>query len=98
MTQPQPYPPPYPYVVYQAPPPANGFAISGFIVGLLGMLVSPFLFFVGLPTCLIGLVLSSAGYGRPGSRGLAISGIVCSIIGAVVSTIVLVSVIILVNG
>jgi hypothetical protein len=67
----------------------NGMATTGFVTGLLGAIFSliPFLFFVGFPLSVCGVVFSIIGLRRVkadplrGGKGLAIAGLVLGIVG-----------------
>jgi hypothetical protein len=86
----QPYGPPS----YGQPPyrqPTNGVAVAGFVVAIVGLVISfvPFLGIVSWVICPVGLVLSIVGMTvatkRAGAgRGMAIAGIILSAIGLVI--------------
>jgi hypothetical protein len=71
--------------------PSNGLGTSGFIVGLIGLVLSfiPLIGVVAWPLVILGIILSSVGIakaakGRATNKGLAITGLVVSIIGLVI--------------
>jgi hypothetical protein len=78
-----------------APVPAarsNGFATSGFVVGLIGLVFSfiPFVGVIAWPLVIVGLILAVVGLvlaRRRGGRGMAIAGIVVSLLGLLVCII-----------
>ncbi|GAB2746411.1 MmpS family transport accessory protein [Amycolatopsis magusensis] len=89
MTQQTPYPPAMPY---QAPPqqqpPRNGIGITGFVLGLVGLVFSPipFIGVVAWPLVILGLIFSIFGVVRVNkgvatNKVLSIVGIVASVIG-----------------
>lgn len=98
-TPPQPPPPPQPG--YGAPQQQGtpGIATAGFVVALIGLLIS----WIGwsIVLCVIGLVLSIMGrrqaIERGAPTGLATAGIVMGIIGTIIALIIIVFVIILVS-
>ncbi|WP_027942558.1 DUF4190 domain-containing protein [Amycolatopsis taiwanensis] len=88
MTQPAPYPP-----VQQEEPtqPRNGFGTTGFILGLVGLVLSPIplIGFVAWPLVILGLIFAALGLSRVSkgaatNKGLSIAGIVTSIVGLIV--------------
>ncbi|GAA3432206.1 MmpS family transport accessory protein [Kutzneria kofuensis] len=85
------FPPPATDVQPQGQPPRNGLGTAGFVLGLVGLLLSfiPFIGVVAWPLVIVGLVLSIIGIARASSgkatnRGLAITGAVLSVIGLVI--------------
>lgn len=71
--------------------PSNGLGLTGFIVGLIGLLLSfiPLIGVVAWPLVILGIIFSAIGIakaskGRATNKGLSIAGIVVSIIGLVV--------------
>lgn len=84
---------PNPYGNGMVPPPRrNGLALSGMILGIIGLVGS--IFFLGAIVGVVGLILALIGLSaarRTGvGRGFAIAGIVTSILSLVIGTIVLV--------
>jgi len=80
--------------VPQAAPPRNGLGTAGFVLGLIGLLVSPvpFVGVVAWPLVIVGLILSLVGLGRvrkgrATNKGLSIAGIILSVLGLVVSIV-----------
>ena len=69
----------------------NGLAIAGLICGIIGVFSSWVL--LGLPFCVVGLVLASVGMCRSEGKGTAIAGLVLSIIGIVIALGVFIAVI-----
>jgi hypothetical protein len=88
-----PAPPPPPQVVYVPQQRGNGMATAGFVCGLLGAIFGaiPFVFWIGLPLAVLGIVFSVIGLRRAnrepdrGGRGLAIAGLVLGIVGLVIA-------------
>ncbi|HWO69165.1 MAG TPA: DUF4190 domain-containing protein [Actinomycetota bacterium] len=80
---------PAPQVVYQVvqAQPANGMAVAGLVLGILGVLI-PFLGILGLIFGAVGL--SKANQGASG-KGMAIAGVVLGIVGTLVTIAVLAS-------
>lgn len=85
MTQYAPNPP------QQTQRPSNGLGLTGFIVGLIGLLISfiPLVGVVAWPLVILGIIFSAIGIakavkGRATNKGLAITGLVVSIAGLVV--------------
>ncbi|WP_329046354.1 DUF4190 domain-containing protein [Amycolatopsis sp. NBC_01488] len=77
-----------------AAPPRNGLGTAGFVVGLVGLVLSPIpIAGVGAwPLVVLGLMLSAVGVararaGKATNRGLAIAGVVVSVLGLVVSVV-----------
>ena len=72
------------------PNPGKGLGVAGMVLGIVG-LVFLWLFYIGIPCALVGLILSAVGYkkskdaGMPG--GMAVAGLVCSIIALAVCII-----------
>lgn len=71
-------------------PPRNGLGTAGFVVGLIGFLLSliPFVGVVAWPLVIVGLILSIVGLLRvkkrvANNKGLAIAGIVLSALGLI---------------
>jgi hypothetical protein len=84
-------PPPSADLQSQGQPPRNGLGTAGFVLGLVGLLLSfiPFIGVVAWPLVIVGLVLSVVGIvrassGKATNRGLAIAGAILSVIGLVV--------------
>ncbi|MEC3977627.1 DUF4190 domain-containing protein [Amycolatopsis sp. H20-H5] len=83
--------PPFPAAPEQpVAPPKNGLGTAGFVLGLIGLLISfiPVIGVVGYPLVIIGLILSIVGLLRVNKRvannkGLAIAGIVLSALGLI---------------
>lgn len=89
MSAPQ-YPPAAPYGQQQQPP-RNGLGLTGFVLGLVGLLLSfiPFVGIIAWPLVIVGLVLSIVGVARASkgiatNKGMAIAGVVLSVLGLVV--------------
>jgi heme/copper-type cytochrome/quinol oxidase subunit 2 len=75
-----------------AAPPRNGLGTAGFVLGLLGLVISPIplVGVVAWPLAGLGLILSAVGVararaGKATNRGLAIAGVVVSVLGLLVS-------------
>jgi hypothetical protein len=71
--------------------PSNGLGTAGFVVGLIGLLISfiPLVGVVAWPLVVLGIIFSAVGIskavkGRATNKGLAITGLIVSIIGLVV--------------
>jgi hypothetical protein len=81
---PQSYPSmqPQPVIYQPVHQPKNGLAIASLVFGIIGVFTSWIL--VGIPFCIVGLVLAAVGKRRSGDKGMAIAGLVLSIIGIVV--------------
>jgi hypothetical protein len=84
----------YPAPPQAATPPRNGLGTAGFVLGLLGLVVSPIPFagVAAWPLVGLGLVLSAVGVararaGKATNKGLAIAGVVVSVLGLVVSVL-----------
>lgn len=82
------YPATPPQPPAQTAPPRNGLGLAGFILGLIGILVSfiPVVGVVAWPLVIVGLVLSIVGFmrvnkGVANNKGLAIAGMVLSVVG-----------------
>ena len=79
---PPPQQPMYAPQVGYSPPlvPTNRLEIAGMVLGILSVI---FLWFypIGLPTGVVGLILSAIGMGKPFGKGFALAGLVCSIVG-----------------
>lgn len=79
-------------MTYQtATKPSNGLGIAGFVVGLVGLVLSfvPLIGVVAWPLVILGIVFSAVGIakaskGRATNKGLAITGLVVSIVGLAV--------------
>ncbi|HEY3753127.1 MAG TPA: DUF4190 domain-containing protein [Pseudonocardiaceae bacterium] len=76
---------------YQVQQPRNGLGTAGFVLGLIGLLISflPIVGVVAWPLVILGLIFSFIGYGRGRSgratnKGLALAGAIMSVIGLVV--------------
>ncbi|WP_406636482.1 DUF4190 domain-containing protein [Amycolatopsis sp. WGS_07] len=90
MTQQSPHPPVY----APALPPRNGIGITGFVLGLVGLVFSPipFVGVVAWPLVVLGLVFSIVGLvrvkgGKATNKGLSITGIALSALGLVVCVV-----------
>ncbi|MFI9386328.1 MmpS family transport accessory protein [Kutzneria sp. NPDC052558] len=84
-------PPPAAEPQPQGQPPRNGLGTAGFVLGLVGLLLSfiPFIGVVAWPLVIVGLILSIVGIvrassGKATNRGLAITGAILSVIGLVI--------------
>jgi Mycobacterium membrane protein len=71
--------------------PSNGLGLAGFIVGLIGLLLSfiPLIGVVAWPLVILGIIFSAVGInkavkGRATNKGLSIAGLAVSIIGLIV--------------
>lgn len=71
--------------------PSNGLGLAGFVLGLVGLVLSfiPFVGVVAWPLVILGIIFSAIGIskavkGRATNKGLAISGLVVSVIGLVI--------------
>lgn len=71
--------------------PSNGLGLTGFILGLVGLLLSfvPLIGVVAWPLVILGIIFSAIGIakaskGRATNKGLSITGLVVSVIGLVV--------------
>jgi hypothetical protein len=71
--------------------PSNGLGTAGFVVGLIGLVLSfvPLIGVVAWPLVILGIVFSAIGIskaskGRATNKGLAIAGLVVSVIGLVI--------------
>jgi hypothetical protein len=71
--------------------PSNGLGTAGFVVGLVGLVLSfiPLIGVIAWPLVILGVIFSSvgiskAGRGRATNKGLAIAGLVVSLVGLVV--------------
>jgi hypothetical protein len=76
---------------YHVAPPRNGLGTAGFVLGLIGLLISflPIVGVVAWPLVILGLVFSLIGFsrgrsGRATNKGLALAGVILSVIGLVV--------------
>jgi hypothetical protein len=81
----------FPTAAPQAAPPRNGLGTTGFVLGLLGLVLAPIpiVGIVAWPLVIIGLILSFVGLGRARkgratNKRLAIAGIVLSVLGLIV--------------
>jgi hypothetical protein len=70
--------------------PSNGLGLTGFVVGLVGLVISfiPLIGVVAWPLVVLGIIFSSIGIskavkGRATNKGLAITGLVLSLVGVV---------------
>jgi hypothetical protein len=89
MTQYNPYPPvqtPQP-----ATPPSNGLGTAGFVVGLVGLVLSPIpiIDYFAWPLVVLGIIFSAIGIarvskGKATNKGLSIAGLAVSVIGLVI--------------
>jgi hypothetical protein len=75
----------------QAAQPRNGLGTAGFVLGLIGLLLSflPIVGVVAWPLVILGLIFSLIGYsrgrsGRATNKGLALAGAILSVIGLVI--------------
>jgi hypothetical protein len=82
----------YPYPMMPGPPPQlpRGLAITGMVLGIVGLCTS--LFYIGGVIGIIGLIFSiialrAARRGQSGGRGMAIAGLVTSILAIVLNAI-----------
>jgi len=71
--------------------PSNGLGLTGFILGLVGLLLSfiPLIGVVAWPLVILGIIFSAIGIskaakGRATNKGIAITGLVLSVVGLVV--------------
>jgi hypothetical protein len=71
--------------------PSNGLGTAGFVIGVIGLVLSfiPLIGVVAWPLVILGIIFSAVGIakaakGRATNKGLAISGLVVSIIGLVI--------------
>lgn len=85
------FPAPATDVQPQGQPPRNGLGTAGFVLGLIGLVLSfiPIIGIVAWPLVIVGLVLSilgviRAGNGQATNRGLAIAGTALSAVGLVI--------------
>jgi len=85
MTQYAPNPP------QQAQKPSNGLGLTGFIIGLIGLVISfiPLVGVVAWPLVILGIIFSSIGLskavkGKATNKGIAITGLVLSLVGLLV--------------
>ena len=76
---------------YRVEQPRNGLGTAGFVLGLIGLLISflPIVGVVAWPLVILGLIFSLVGYsrgrsGRATNKGLALAGVILSVIGLVV--------------
>ncbi|WP_103353542.1 MmpS family transport accessory protein [Amycolatopsis sp. CA-128772] len=88
------YPPIQQYPAPQAAPPRNGLGTAGFVLGLVGLVVSPIPLagVVAWPLAVLGLILSAVGLarvrsGKATNKGLTIAGVVVSLLALVVSVL-----------
>jgi hypothetical protein len=88
-----PYPAPYPMM---APPQRSGLALTGMILGIIGLVTS--IFYIGGVIGIIGLIFSIIGirqvnrHRRPG-KGMAIAGLVTSIFAIIINAIEIIAII-----
>jgi hypothetical protein len=85
------YPPAGPGYYPPPPPPQNGFGVTAFVLGLLGLLFSfiPIIGVIAWPLVLLALVFAGVGLSRVRSRratnkGLTIAGLVCALVGLLI--------------
>lgn len=79
----------YPPVPPTAPaPPRNGLGTAGFVLGVVGLVLSPipFIGVVAWPLVILGLIFSAVGLarvskGKASNKGLSIAGVVASVLG-----------------
>jgi hypothetical protein len=81
---------PYPMMPGPQPEPPKGFAITGMVLGIVGLCTS--LFYIGGVIGIVGLIFSiialrAARRGQSGGKGMAIAGLVTSIVAIVVNAI-----------
>ncbi len=76
---------------YTGTRPSNGLGTAGFVVGLIGLVLSfiPLIGVVAWPLVILGTIFSAigvakAGSGRATNKGLAIAGLVVSLVGLVI--------------
>jgi len=73
-------------------PPGTGLSIAAMVCGIVGLVFSFFLWFIGLPTAVVGLVLAIIGKKKlsevGATSGMATAGLVTSIIALSLATIV----------
>ncbi|MEJ2856117.1 MULTISPECIES: MmpS family transport accessory protein [unclassified Saccharothrix] len=82
----------YPPVPPTAPvPPRNGLGTAGFVLGVVGLVLSPvpFIGVVAWPLVVLGLIFSAVGIarvskGKATNKGLSIAGVVASVLGLAV--------------
>lgn len=74
--------------------PSNGLGTSGFIIGLIGLILSPipFIGVIAWPLVVLGIIFSAIGIakvraGRATNKGLSIAGLVVSVVGLVICII-----------
>lgn len=79
---------PLPVTMQTTTKPSNGLGTAGFVVGLVGLVLSfiPLIEVVAWPLVILGIVFSSVGIakaskGRATNKGLAIAGLVASVVG-----------------
>tara|TARA_Y100000996_G_C22499465_1_gene633798 strand:- start:437 stop:775 length:339 start_codon:yes stop_codon:yes gene_type:complete len=70
----------------------QGQAVAGMVCGIVGLLFSFCLWFIGFPLTMVGVILSAMALkkckeGTGGGKGMAIAGLVTGIIGLVLSII-----------
>ncbi|MBS2961730.1 DUF4190 domain-containing protein [Actinocrinis puniceicyclus] len=85
-----PYGYPYPYPMMPMAPPPRGLAITGMVLGIVGLCTS--LFYVGGVVGIVGLVFSiiairKAGRGQAAGKGMAIAGLVTSILAIIANVL-----------
>ncbi|WP_410660909.1 DUF4190 domain-containing protein [Amycolatopsis sp. lyj-112] len=93
MTQQTPYTP-APQAPAAALPPRNGIGVTGFVLGLVGLVFSPipFIGVIAWPLVILGLIFSIIGLmrvksGKASNKGLSITGIALSALGLVVCVV-----------
>ncbi|MGO1051943.1 MmpS family transport accessory protein [Crossiella sp. CA198] len=86
MSQQHPYPPVQPMQV--APQPSNGIGTTGFILGLVGLIISliPLFGVIAWPLVILGIIFSAIGLvriknGKADNKGLTIAGLVAAVVG-----------------
>ncbi|GAA2794488.1 DUF4190 domain-containing protein [Crossiella cryophila] len=86
MSQQHPYPPVQPMQV--APQPSNGIGTTGFILGLVGLVISliPIIGTIAWPLVILGIIFSAIGLVRiknrkANNKGLTIAGLAASVVG-----------------
>lgn len=67
----------------------NGMAVAGLILGIVSVVFSFIITWVGLVTGIIGIICSAKGMKIQVKKGMAVAGLVCSIIGTSISGIMI---------
>lgn len=88
MAQPPPPQPPYPSAPPPGRPQSNGLALAGMICGIVSIVLSLLIAFIGIALGIVGLILSLIGRGRATRTGVgggqATAGIITGAVGIVV--------------